>query len=141
MARCIRSPLQYGAEWWRDSGTIQRLVILHSSIYWQSRRASLHFYARVLNTSRRDPCSAQMPDGQAIGSSEFRLRRHGTVLLGAHLPNPEAGYRPASMVNLLKATPNDQPSPLPARDNDTSPLVIACADALLSAEACASAVA
>lgn len=117
---------------------IQRLVILHSSIYWQSRRASLHFYARVLNTCLLDPSSVQMPGERAIAII-WNSRCAGPVPVRPRLP--EAGYRPASMVNLLKATPNDQPSPLPARDNDTSPLVIACADALLSAEACASAVA
>ena len=47
----------------------------------------------------------------------------------------------ASIANRLKATPRDQPLPLPDRANETLPLVIACADALLSAAAWASAVA
>lgn len=47
----------------------------------------------------------------------------------------------AFSVNLLKATPKSQPSPLPASASDTLPLVMACAFADLMVPAWASAAA
>ena len=92
---------------------------------------------------------------------KVRRAKRGTLLILESLPTPNSAYpskKPTSYrqqasdlenfsdhigvsVNLPKATPRSQPSPLPARANDTLPLVITWALAEAPAPACASPVA
>ena len=60
-------------------------------------------------------------------------RRGPSVGIDDRYPICVAVVQRREIVNLLKATPSDQPSPLPDSASDTSPLVMACAEALFRA--------
>ena len=108
---------------------------MHSSIRGKSNASSIIFNARAALDHEKDARIVEEPVF-TISAAQEAMRRGGM----GPLSDPLRQW-PASMVNLLKATPSDQPLPLPDSASDTLPLVIACADALFSAAAWASAVA